>query len=109
VASLQGGSMSVVCPGETCGVEISLEPRDAQLVAVVDELETDVEMVSPPAYDPAAPWTDADALPRLADVITAAGFSDLAQQIALLGGNVVCPKCGEELSVQHELLDPGEP
>lgn len=109
VESLQGGSVTVVCPGDTCGVEISLEPRDAQLVAVVDDLETDVERAPLSAYDPDGPWTDADALPRLADALAAAGCPDLAQQIALLGGNVLCPKCGEMLSVRHELLYPSEP
>jgi hypothetical protein len=108
VESLDGGAVTIVCPGETCGVQIELQARDDQLVAVVDDLETDVELSPPPAYDPAAPWTDGDALPRLVEAIAAAGCADLAQQVALLGGSVICPQCGEELSVLHELLEPTE-
>src|SRR5262249_40970556 len=108
VESLDGGAVTIVCPGETCGVEIELQPRDDELVAVVDDLETDVELSPPPTYDPAAPWTDADALPRLVEAITAAGFADLGQKVGLRGGSVICRQCGEELSVLHELLEPTE-
>src|SRR5262249_22013465 len=54
VESLRDGAVAIVCPGETCGVEIELQPRDAQLVAVVDDRETDVEASPPPGYDPAS-------------------------------------------------------
>lgn len=108
VEGLRGGEVAIVCPGETCGVEIALQPRDAQLVAVVDDLETDVAAAPPPAYDPAAPWTDEDALPRLAEAIATAGFPDLALQVTLLGGTAVCPQCGDELSIREELLEADE-
>jgi hypothetical protein len=44
----------------------------------------------------------------LRSAIAVAGFADLAQRVTMLGGTGVCPKCGEELSIRHEILEPSE-
>lgn len=114
VDALSRGEVEVRCPAETCGVPLWIQPRDEGLVAVlaresgededVDSVESVVERTAPVAFDPDAPWTDADALPRL--IVLANASHAAASHLEDLGGTVACPKCGERFSIRDELLEP---
>lgn len=121
VYQLEDGEVNVRCPAELCGASLSIKPRGDRLVAVLadvseaDETEDETEDadenvidLTTIAFDPDGPWTDADALPRLAALASSSGSHPAANHLAHLFGTVACIKCGDRFSILEELLEPSD-
>jgi len=98
VDALRGGGFEVRCSGDVCGVEIMVHDRAAH----VDEDTTAII----PGTLPASGTTDRDAIGDIVRSLVAAGHPEIAADLAVIAGTIVCPTCGETFRVLDELLDP---
>jgi hypothetical protein len=87
IEAIRTGELQVRCPADECGVEISMQGW----TAFVDEDETPIGAVQLPAFDPAAPWTDRDAIGRVCCLLDHSGHRALGKRVASIAGSVTCP------------------
>jgi len=99
IEAVGNGELEVRCPSDECGVEISMRGW----TAFVDEDETAIEAAPLPAFDPAEPWSEGDAIGRVCGML---GERATSRLVASIAGSVTCPQCGEAFIALDELLHP---
>ena len=102
IEAIGNGELQLRCPADECGVEISMQGW----TAFVDDDDTPIAAAPLPAFDPAAPWTDRDAIGRVCSMLDTSGHRASSKRIASIAGSVTCPHCGEAFIAFDELLRP---